>query len=75
MKTENYFKKRSLKENYKIHQCEKCKLTKWNNELIPLELHHIDGDHNNNNLNNLQLLCPNCHSQTKTYRRSKSSLK
>lgn len=35
---------------------------------IPLEVHHKDGDHKNNNENNLELLCPNCHSLTPTYK-------
>ena len=45
-------------------KCEKCNLDKWLNELMPIELHHRDGDRTNNNLDNLQLLCPNCHSFT-----------
>ena len=36
--------------------------------LIPLELHHKDGNKFNNNLSNLELLCPNCHAFTNTYR-------
>jgi predicted hotdog family 3-hydroxylacyl-ACP dehydratase len=36
---------------------------KSNNQPIPLELHHIDGNHHNNSLSNLQILCPNCHAQ------------
>lgn len=59
---------RLIKENIKQHQCEKCKLTVWNNKPIPLELEHIDGDKHNNLLKNLKLLCPNCHAQTETYR-------
>lgn len=49
------------------HQCEDCKLSYWKNQLIPLEAHHIDGDKCNNNLNNLKLLCPNCHTLTPNY--------
>lgn len=49
------------------HQCEYCKNTKWFEEEIKLELHHIDGDHANCELTNLQLLCPNCHSYTENY--------
>lgn len=48
-------------------KCEICNLTKWNNEDIPLELHHIDGDGLNNIKENLQLLCPNCHAQTDNF--------
>ena len=50
------------------NQCENCKLTKWQNQDITLEVHHIDGDRLNNVLSNLQLLCPNCHSLTKNYK-------
>lgn len=56
------------------HQCEKCKNSTWFERPITLELEHIDGDNTNNDLENLLLLCPNCHSQTPTWRRSKSSL-
>ena len=48
-------------------QCECCKITTWLNQPIHLELHHIDGDKSNNELTNLQLLCPNCHSYTDNY--------
>lgn len=50
------------------HQCENYKLTNWLNKPIPLEIHHKDGDHLNNDLENLQLLCPNCHAFTENYR-------
>lgn len=39
--------------------------------MIVFELHHVDDDHNNNNLTNLQILCPNCHLQTKGFRKKK----
>ena len=48
-------------------RCEKCGLTEWNNQPIPLEAHHIDGDKCNNTLENLELLCPNCHTLTPNY--------
>lgn len=50
------------------HICNKCKNTTWNNQQIPLELEHIDGNSENNNLSNVELLCPNCHAQTPTYK-------
>ena len=53
-----------IEDGIKEHKCENCNLTKWNGEKIPLELHHIDGDRYNNVLSNIQILCPNCHSQT-----------
>ena len=58
-----------LKE--KPYKCEKCGISQWQNESITLEVHHIDENHNNDDINNLQLLCPNCHSQTKNYCRTK----
>ena len=48
--------------------CSRCNLTEWLGQLIPLELEHIDGDNSNNSLENLCLLCPNCHALTPTYR-------
>lgn len=50
------------------HKCEQCGNITWNNQKIPLEIHHLDGNHLNNDLNNLQLLCPNCHAQTDNYK-------
>ena len=61
-------KNRLLKEKILNHQCNNCKKTTWLNNPIPIELHHKDGDHSNNNLNNLELLCPNCHALTDNYR-------
>lgn len=52
-----------LDEGLKEYQCEYCGLSEWNNLPIPLELHHIDGNHHNNELSNLMLVCPNCHYQ------------
>ena len=64
-------KKRILKENIKPYMCEKCGLRKWNGKIIPLELHHINGNNKDNSLSNLQLLCPNCHALTDNYRNRK----
>lgn len=49
------------------HRCEECGNTEWIEGNIPLEIHHIDGNHRNNIPENVKLLCPNCHSQTKTF--------
>ncbi len=48
-------------------KCENCGLEQWQGQDIPLQVHHIDGNHYNNVLDNLQILCPNCHAQTDTY--------
>lgn len=52
-----------IKDGIKEHKCELCELSEWRGQPIPLELHHIDGNHQNNDLKNLQILCPNCHAQ------------
>ena len=56
------------------NKCDICRLDTWNKISLTLELHHKDGNKLNNTRENLQFLCPNCHSQTKTYCRKKSSL-
>jgi 5-methylcytosine-specific restriction endonuclease McrA len=60
-------KKRLIKDGVKEHKCERCLNTQWLGEVIPLELDHINGDHEDNRIENLRLLCPNCHAQTETY--------
>lgn len=49
--------------------CENCGLQEWMGHPINLEVHHIDGDRSNNSLENLKILCPNCHSFTNNYRK------
>lgn len=61
-------RKRLLSEGYKTHRCESCGLTEWLDEEIPLELEHVNGINTDNRLENLELLCPNCHAKTPTYR-------
>ena len=56
-----------LTEGLKENKCEICGITKWLGNPIVCQLHHIDGNNQNNNLENLQILCPNCHSQTENY--------
>lgn len=59
--TSDALKKRLLEEGYFEHRCYKCNRTEWEGYSIPIELHHKDGNNENNNLNNLIILCPNCH--------------
>lgn len=67
--TTNNLKKKLFSLNIKERKCEKCNCSEiWMDEPITLELHHINGDNKDNRLENLQILCPNCHSQTITYR-------
>lgn len=59
--------KRLFKSGIKDKKCEICGIDSWNDRPLSLQLHHIDGNHNNNSLSNLIVLCPNCHSQTDNF--------
>jgi hypothetical protein len=60
-------KKRLIKEGIKENKCEICKISEWNGHKLIMQLDHIDGNSHNHKLNNLRMICPNCHSQTNTY--------
>lgn len=60
-------KKRLISEGLKENKCEICGLTEWMGKPITLQLDHINGKHSDNRLENLRILCPNCHSQTETW--------
>ena len=60
-------KTRLVKEGLKEYKCECCGISEWNGKPLTLQLHHIDGNRENNSLSNLMFLCPNCHSQTDNY--------
>ena len=53
-------------------KCEKCGITNWNGKELIFQLHHINGNNNDCRKDNLQLLCPNCHSQTENYANKKT---
>jgi len=64
----NKIKEKLYEYGLKECRCEKCNIGDvWNNEAIVLELDHINGNHYDNRIENLRILCPNCHSQTPTY--------
>ena len=63
-----YLKKRLINELHWEYKCKECGITDWNNKKISLELDHINGINTDNKIDNLRLLCPNCHSQTPTFR-------
>ncbi len=65
-------KKRLIDEGYLKYICSECGIDSWCNKILTLELDHVDGNKKNNKLENLRLLCPNCHSQTITYRNKKN---
>lgn len=60
-------KVRLLAEGLKENRCELCGLTEWLGKPLSMALHHVNGHGRDNRLENLQLLCPNCHSQTDNF--------
>ena len=60
-------KKRLIKAGYFSEKCYHCGLTEWMGNPIPTHLEHKNGDRYDNRIENLTLLCPNCHALTETY--------
>lgn len=71
----NKLRRRLVSEGVLPAICDNCGLSEWLGLPIPLELDHIDGDRENNQLTNIRLLCPNCHALTPTYRGRNIKLK
>jgi HNH endonuclease/Homeodomain-like domain len=66
-RSRTHVKLRLLEAGLKERRCEICGLAEWYGRPLALELHHVNGDGLDNRLENLQLLCPNCHSQTESW--------
>lgn len=64
----SYAKKAIINYNLKEYICNGCNISEWNGKFLVLELDHINGDNRDHRLENLRLLCPNCHSQTSNWR-------
>ena len=60
-------KRRLLAAALKEPRCERCGIEDWLGEPLTLALHHVNGDNRDDRLENLALLCPNCHSQTENF--------
>ena len=68
----NVIKDKIIREKTIEYKCANCGCTgEWFGKTISLQLHHKDGNHNNNELSNLEFLCPNCHAATDSYSRNK----
>jgi hypothetical protein len=62
-----HLKQRLLSEGLKANSCERCGISDWLGDPLSLALHHVNGDGLDNRLENLSLLCPNCHAQTPNF--------
>ena len=60
-------KQRLIAAGIKANRCEDCGIGEWRGSALSLSLHHVNGDRHDNRLENLRLLCPNCHSQTPNF--------
>lgn len=60
-------RKRLISLGIKEEKCERCGISEWRGKPIQIQIHHINGNRNDNRLENLQMLCPNCHAQTENY--------
>ena len=66
-RSRNNIKQRLIAEGVKENRCEDCGIARWHKRPLSLCLHHVNGDRHDNRLENLRLLCPNCHSQTPNF--------
>lgn len=62
-----HLKARLINAGLLTNQCQTCGLADWQGKLLNMHLDHINGTNDDNRLENLRMLCPNCHSQTPTY--------
>lgn len=66
--TQTYkLKRRLFDAGLKKNVCELCGISEWQHKPLAMHLDHINGENSDNRLENLRILCPNCHAQTPTY--------
>ena len=66
-RSRTYLKKRLVEEGFVAPHCATCRIQAWRKKPLSLAVHHINGDRLDNRVQNLELLCPNCHSQTDNF--------
>jgi DNA-binding CsgD family transcriptional regulator len=62
-----HLKGRLIAAGLKENRCERCGIEDWLGDPLAMALHHVNGEGTDNRLENLMMLCPNCHSQTKNF--------
>jgi 5-methylcytosine-specific restriction endonuclease McrA len=67
-------KRKIIKEGILEYKCSMCGISEWMNKPLSLQLDHINGINNDNRLENLRFLCPNCHTQTPTWGSKKRNI-